>query len=498
MDATLLVDQHGKPLRSSRVVSPRDPRRVLNLQAAYDAAQIGGRNAEHWKLADGLSSAAANSYSVRKTLRERARYEHSNNSFARGLARTLATDLVGTRVRVQFQSGDSEADRLLEKRLARWMKAVRLAKKLRTGRIMRAVDGESFFMRQYSPRLKDPVKTSIRLIECDYFDDPMQLDREDFVSGVAIDPQDGEPISYTMLKSHPGDVFSAWSLDTRTINADDLFHWFQDERGGQIRGVSEYCSSLSLYAQLRRWTLSTLDAAEFAASQLAVIETQAMPTSEDGGPDYDREMEAFDTLPFNHGQFTAMPRGYRMNQMKAEHPISTFEEFRNAVLDEQGRGQNAPSNKARGNSSKYNYASGRLDHQGYYEYQDCERTDLADEGLDKFIGWWAAEAVLVYPEFRDLDPHNLPDHVWYFDGHPHVDEVKHANATTIMVNAELIAEDDVLLAEGRDPEQHWAKIAAQRARRKRLDEIGPSRDAPPTAQPAEDDEDDAPGRDDKD
>src|SRR5690606_24887056 len=131
-------------------------------------------------------------------------------------------------------------------------------------------------------------------------------------------------------------------------NADDLFHWFQDDHGGQIRGVSEFCSSLSLYAQLRRWTLATLDAAEFAASQIAVIETQGMPTSEDGDPDYDREMEAFDTLPFKHGMFTAMPRGHKMNQMKAEHPTSTFKEFRNAVLDEQGRGQNAPSNKARG------------------------------------------------------------------------------------------------------------------------------------------------------
>jgi hypothetical protein len=45
------------------------------LHAKYDAAQTTRENLRHWAMADGLSADAAASSEVRKTLRQRARYE---------------------------------------------------------------------------------------------------------------------------------------------------------------------------------------------------------------------------------------------------------------------------------------------------------------------------------------------------------------------------------------------------------------------------------------
>jgi hypothetical protein len=85
-----------------------------------------------------------NRASVRVVLRNRARYEVANNSYARGIVLTLANDVVGTGPRLQMLTADAEASRLLEREFAVWAKAVNLAEKLRTMRMARAQDGEAF------------------------------------------------------------------------------------------------------------------------------------------------------------------------------------------------------------------------------------------------------------------------------------------------------------------------------------------------------------------
>lgn len=498
---SVIVDQYGQPFRKEvRASDPNDRRRLVNLQAAYDAAKDGGRNDEHWKEADGLSAAAANSPSVRKKMRERARYEYSNNSFARGLNWTLALDLIGTNVRIQFDASvGKRLKALLDERVTKWFKAIRLSRKLRMARIARGVDGEAFFLRTYSPRLKNKVKTTLRFVECDHFDDPMGMEEPNYVGGVRIDPRDGEPMTYTMMKQHPGDAYGGWNLETSDIDVDDLFHWHRHERGG-IRSVTEMCSSLSLYGQTRRYGLASLNAAETVAAISGYLETQGMPMDDEtGAPDYDRDVEAFDTLAIEHGLIMNLPRGHKFAQAKAEHPTTTFAEFRNANIDEAAAGQQTPAGKSRGDYSQFNYASGRLSNQGYYEFQDVERQDLADEGLDKILGWYFEDARLAYPEFADIDPEDLPDHTYFFDGHPHVDEVKHATATTMFVDSELLSEDDYLMSQGVDPDTHWTKIEEQRKRRAKLDAIAPGPKTPPPAPAAkpqtEEDESDSTGDD---
>jgi len=70
--------------------------RTLVVRAKFDSAQTNADNRRHWANADGLSADAAASPAVRQTLRNRARYEVANNSYARGIVLTLANDVTGT------------------------------------------------------------------------------------------------------------------------------------------------------------------------------------------------------------------------------------------------------------------------------------------------------------------------------------------------------------------------------------------------------------------
>jgi hypothetical protein len=70
--------------------------RTLIVRAKFDSAQTTADNRRHWANADGLSADAAANPEVRRTLRNRARYEVANNSYARGIVLTLANDVIGT------------------------------------------------------------------------------------------------------------------------------------------------------------------------------------------------------------------------------------------------------------------------------------------------------------------------------------------------------------------------------------------------------------------
>jgi hypothetical protein len=78
------------------------------VRARFDAAQTTPDNRRHWANADALAADAAASPEVRRTLRNRARYEVANNSYARGIVLTLANDVIGTGPRLQMLLGDGE------------------------------------------------------------------------------------------------------------------------------------------------------------------------------------------------------------------------------------------------------------------------------------------------------------------------------------------------------------------------------------------------------
>jgi capsid protein len=105
------------------------------LRAGFDSAETTDNNRRHWARADALSADAAASPDVRRTLRNRARYEVANNSYARGIVLTLANDGVGTGPRLQMLSDDPFLNHTVETAFHSWAHAVGLAQKLRTMRM---------------------------------------------------------------------------------------------------------------------------------------------------------------------------------------------------------------------------------------------------------------------------------------------------------------------------------------------------------------------------
>lgn len=431
----------------------RRVRRVV--RARYDAAVTTDDNRRHWANADGLSANAANSPEVRRILRNRARYETANNTYAKGLVLTLANGLVGTGPRLQLLTSNSEANSIVEQQFMIWARAIRLAEKLRTMVMARITDGEAFAILINNPALPTDIKLDIRLIEADQVATPdlNPLLNPSAVDGIVFDDA-GNPVEYHVLRRHPGDSTAAWPQEYDRIPASAMIHWFRMERPGQVRGIPGLTPALPLFAQLRRYTLAVLAAAETAADFAGILYTDAPPGGEA------EAAEPFEPIELEKRALVTMPGGWKMSQLQAEQPSTGYAEFKRELLNEIARCENVPYNIIAGNSSAYNYASGRLDHQTYFKSLRVEQSHLESVVLDRIFTAWCDEAALipgVLPE--DMGPFAHWPHQWFWDGYEHVDPVKEAQAQALRLSNHTTTLADEYARRGLD----WEAQLRQRA-----------------------------------
>lgn len=435
-----MLDWLWKALRS-RAGRGRTFVMPLPMRGKYDAAQTTPENVRHWRNADNLSANAAASPDVRRILRNRARYEVGNNSFAKGIIGTLANDTIGRGPRLQMLLDNQEANRVIEREFSRWARTVGLAEKLRTMRAARAEAGEVFVLLTNNPELPVPVKLDLRLIEADQVTTPslgMVVPRS--VDGIVFDAY-GNPKEYHILRQHPGDLSAVVPECDRTP-ASLVIHYFRADRPGQSRGIPEITSSLPLFAYLRRYVLAVILGAETAANFAAVLKTTAPANGESA------EVEPNAVIEVERNSITAVPEGWDISQIRAEQPTTTFAEFFDKMVNWIARAFSMPFNIAACDSSKYNYASGRLDHATYDLSVRVERSVIEDVVLDSILVAWLQEAsriagyipageaiaaimppVTAAPDEQTATSRRVDvEHEWFWDGREHVDPSKEANA----------------------------------------------------------------------
>jgi capsid protein len=154
-----------------------------------------------------------------------------------------------------------------------------------------------------------------------------------------------------------------------------------------------------------------------------------------------------------------LPRGWKLGQVKAEQPVDTYEMFKKLIIQEIARCCNMPYNIAAGDSSNYNYASGRLDHQTYFKSIQVERSHLEDTILTDLFMAWLDEAMLTSAYAPAIQISSLA-HAWHWDGFEHVDPLKESRASIDLVGAGLLTLADYHAGKGKD----WEEILEQRAR----------------------------------
>jgi len=247
-----------------------------------------------------------------------------------------------------------------------------------------------------------------------------------------------------------------------------VIHYFRSDRPGQHRGVPEITPAIPLFAQLRRYTLAVIAAAETAADFASVLYTDSPANGEAAA------VEPMDIIELEKRMMTTLPDGWKLGQTKAEQPATTYDMFKREILNEIARCLNLPYNIAACNSSGYNYASGRLDHQTYYKSIRVEQAHLSAIVLDRIFQVWCDEAMLTSELAILRNSRSIP-HQWFFDGTEHVDPAKEANAQATRIKSLTTTRAAEFARQGKD----WETELRQIAKEKRLmDELDLSQTQP--------------------
>jgi len=465
MTVGVILGADGQPATASS--QPHRSAQRRDLRARYDAAQTTFDNQNHWSLSDGLSADAAASPGVRRTLRNRSRYEVANNSYARGIVNTLAVDCVGVGPRLQLYGDISEQDKtFIEGEFWAWCDAIGWSEKLRTMRMARAVDGEAFGVMITNPQLPTRVQLDVRLIEAEQCASTTALipDRH-VVDGIDFDAF-GNAIRYHVLRDHPGGTVGSLQTDTIPIPSADMIHYFAPERPGQRRGIPEITPALPLFAQLRRWTLAILAAAETAADIAGILKTNGGPEGEIAAAN------AWDRVELERRALMTLPEGWDITQFKAEHPQSTYADFKREIIGEIARCLTIPKSIALGDASGLSFAGGQLEVQAYIKTLKVERSRADYQILSRLFAAWRREAILI----EGYLPQTLRtvstdwSHRWMWPGAPkHQDPLKVANARATNLQNLTTTLADEWADEGADWEDKIEQIARER---KKLAELG--------------------------
>jgi lambda family phage portal protein len=435
--------------------------KLYEIRAKYDAAQTTDENRKHFLNADSLSARTANSHEVRRILRNRSRYERANNSYLCGMAKTFANEIIGTGPRLQVQTGNEKVNRAVEQRLSDWLRAADIRSKLVLNLEARVVDGELFNLFTTNGRLLDPVKLDLKPLEADQVTTPLaRYGDPTAVDGIRFD-RAGNPREYDILPYHPGGEGEFWlnsyPLEPNVVAAENVLHFFRRERAGQARGVPDITPALPLFAQMRRYTLAVLAAAELAASFAAIIKTDLPPGIDPG------EAVAWETVDIVRGMMQTLPAGADMQQFRAEQPVTSFAEFIRCLLREICRCLEMPFSIATGDGSDNSYSGGRLDVQAWERKVKIERCAIELQLLNPIFDRWLQEASLIsgYLPTDDVGPANLWRKSWMWDGFKHVDPSKEATANDTGLKNGTYTLEELIAERGKDWSAHEDQLRRQ-------------------------------------
>lgn len=464
----IILDQYARPISRMQSRSRRDLGEVFasnlseqhrrrKLVASYDAAGSSDEYKNYWAPADALDADSANSPQVRATLVKRSRYDVANNGFSDGIAMTYATDLIGKSPSLRMQTGSEGFNRMVELAWWNWTKEIQFRRKLWCIAHAKHQDGEGFGVLRRNSKLKSRVKLDWVLHETEQCQTPyLPYNQPGQLDGIKFDDF-GNATSYDFLKYHPGSNLSGSNafMTPESVPAAFVTHWFKLRRPGQHRGIPECASTLNLGASARRWREATVAAAENIADFSLFIKTQFEPEEMDS-------VSAMSTLDIQKRMMTALPAGYDAFQPKAEQPTANHAEFSKSLVNEQARPKSMPYNKAACDSSSYNYASGRLDHQTYYGHLDSDRQDCEDCVLEPMFAVWFDYAVTAYNWIGgnpDAISEGARTHVWDWPKHQVADIESEANAADKKLKNGTSSIASEHIASGLDPEDELQKTA---------------------------------------
>lgn len=474
-------------------------REAINISHKFGAYKGASRDRLRSSWLPGGGSADQDLLPELSDIRERSRDLNRNDAHASGITSTMTVNVIGTGIRPQSrvdkedlgidEQSANDFQKKAERAWKRWVPYADAGERMDFYEIQQLVDrqilenGEAIIV---PLRLKDkdrPYPLALQLVESDRLNTPQDKRSDKSIrSGVKIGEK-GEPVSYFIQKTHPGDISYRTREEARQyveIQAKDkysrknIFHLYYVSRSGQTRGVPFFTPVLTYFKDLAEYAEAELVAARIAACFSLFITSEA---SMDVGVNtaYERNTSGQMVESLEPGMIKHLMPGESITSFNPQRPSATFEPFVDRILRAISAALGLPYELVAKDFSKTNYSSARAALLEARRYFKVRQEWLAQKLCQPVWEMLLEEAYLKGEIDADIFYEKgkpVPAWVrarWIAPGWSWVDPLKEVKASREAIAGNISSLADEAAGQGKD----WEEILEQRAReeqkRKELD-----------------------------
>jgi len=471
-------------------------REAINISQKFGAYKGASRDRLRSSWIPGGGSADQDLLPELSDIRERSRDLNRNDAHASGITSTMTINVIGTGIRPQ--SRVDKEDLHIDEEVAndfqtkaervwkRWIPYADAGERMDFYEIQQLVDrqilenGEAIIV---PLRLKDkdrPYSLALQLIESDRLNTPPDKKSDKSIrSGVKIGEK-GEPISYFIQKTHPGDISHRSAEQARQyveIQAKNdqvrknIFHLYYVLRSGQTRGVPFFAPVLTYFKDLAEYAEAELVASRIAACFSLFITSEAsMDVAVNSAYEKNQSGQMVESL--EPGMIKHLMPGESITSFNPQRPSATFEPFVDRILRAISAALGLPYELVAKDFSKTNYSSARAALLEARRYFKVRQEWLAQKLCQPVWEMLLEEAYLK----GELEVENFYGNRlgwvrarWIAPGWSWVDPLKEVKASREAIAGNISSLADEVAGQGKD----WEEILEQRAReeqkRKELD-----------------------------
>jgi lambda family phage portal protein len=432
--------------------------RLEYLRSLYEGASRKGRAQNFRALDKGPIGESVEG----RTLRDRARFLYRNDGTARRAVRLITAYTVGTGIHPVIKDRNGNRNETLQAIFDRWANSSVCDRRRRHNfyglqRLhMRTCvrDGESLVVKKINPELVTlgQVPLQILIQECDVIDSSKNDDKIDF-QGIRL-AEDTAAGYWIYQQGSPAD---SNNIQSQLMNASDFIHMFEEERAGQIRGISWLAPAIMRLRDIDQYADAELMRRKVAACFSAFVTNS---------PDIkisDEEMEIFKKIEPGAVEFLSPGQDVKFSSPPNQ---VDYEPYMRCELQRVASGIGVQYEHLSGNLRDVNFSSARIGQIPFRALvEEWQYLMMIPQTLDRIWNWFV-EAAVVSGVAREFEGASCE---WIAPRIPMLDVEKETEALKTEVRSGFISLSGAIRETGRDPDVVLREISDDQSK---LQELG--------------------------
>lgn len=452
-----------------RSLLPADANPARRLSRRYQAAKA-SRLQSDW-----VTAPTSENYELRQSLRvlrARAREQARNNGIFKHFLTKARTNVVGSGIGLQCRArfGNGSPNTRLNSRVEalfnEWARRENCSMSGKFGwtdaqrvfitRLLR--DGEVLVQKVSDPSNK--FGFALHFIDADYLDESyseIAPNGNRIIMSVEVDAW-GRPVAYHLTTpSHELFQGSRQRRDRRRVEASQFIHAFLlHDDPDAARGKTAFHTALRDAKDVEGYKVGVISSARAAAYSFGMLRPPV-----DEGAQYDEGAAPPVEIALEPLTIQEIPPGYEFVQFDPKQPTQNHAQFYSSIMQDLAVSLDLHYFSLTGDLSAVNYSSARV---GLLEERDVWRDlqDFVAENLCREVyRAWLSSAVLK-GMVTTAEAEAVREPSWRPRGWGWIDPLKEVNAKALALQNNLTTLTETLAEEGRDLEEHFQTIAAER------------------------------------